>query len=131
MAASNRGDIDEDDGRASPRFRLDATQLNPPSPHIFDLPEISDIKRLELCLDREEMSISDFGQRLASFRGLSQYVIAIANHTASLSRKTVHQESDVRPESVIREPTHAAAFLGLRGLRRVLNPLTLESPVDA
>ncbi|MCP4785849.1 MAG: hypothetical protein GY903_05965 [Fuerstiella sp.] len=132
MATTNSVNIDEENGKATPRFRLDPLQLERPAPHIFDLPATRDIQRLALCLDREEMSISDFGERLASYDGLSQYVIAVANHTAAVARSTVRAQSPRREESAerrdsgISEPTHAAAFLGLRGLRNVLSPLAEE-----
>ena len=131
MATKNKRDIDDDDTKATPRFRVDAAQFKPPPPHTFDLPGIVEIRRLALCLDGEEVNISDFGERLASHQGLSRYVIAVANHTAALSKSSVRAASAVREDSVIREPTHAAAFLGLRGLRRVLDTLTVESSVDA
>jgi len=131
MATTNRREIDEDDAKATPKFRVDGSQLKPPPPHAFDLPKTVEIRRLALCLDSDEASISDFGERLASHQGLSRYVIAVANHTAALSKSTARAASAIREDSVIREPTHAAAFLGLRGLRRVLNSLTVESSVDA
>ena len=130
MATKNRREVDEDDGNATPKFRLDSSQLKPPQPHIFDLPGIVEIRRLALCLDSDQASISDFGERLATHRGLSRYVVAVANHTAALSKSTLRAQSAVREDSAIREPTHAAAFLGLRGLRRLLTPLTVESSVD-
>lgn len=118
MVTNNTGHLSEVDGHASSRLRVDVAHTKAPSPHIFELPDISDIRRLVRWLDSEETSISDFGERLARYDGLSRYVVAMANHSAA------------HPESSIRVPTHAAAFLGLSGLKRVLTPLTVESSVE-
>ncbi len=132
----NSVDIDDKDDKATPRFRVDQSRLEPPPSHVFDLPDVGDIQRLTRWLEDDGCSISDFGERLARHGGLSRYVIAVANHTAALAKFTVHTEfglhteSAVRAESGIRDPTHAAAFLGMRGLQRVLQPLTVESSTN-
>jgi len=91
----------------------------PPSPHAFELPERIEIERLAKWLDGHEININEFGIRLASHDGLSRYVIAMANHSA------------LSADSAICEPTHAAAFLGQKALRRLLSPLAVEATADA
>jgi hypothetical protein len=119
MDTENRAALDEHEGEAAPRVRLDSAQFAPPSPHAFDLPDRGEMERLSKWLDGHEININEFGERLARHDGLSRYVIAVANHSA--------QNAD----SAICEPTHAAAFLGQRALQRLLSPLAVESPADA
>ena len=99
---------------ATPKFRIDAPELTLPKPHAFDLPQAADIRRLAKWLERDDVTLGEFGEKLARYPGLSRYVIAFANYSA------------VRREGVIREPVHAAAFLGVSSLRRILEPLTTE-----
>lgn len=119
MNTEYRTDMKDDGSDASARVRLDSAQPAPPSPHVFDLPDIREIQHLTRWLDGNEINISEFGERLAGHDGLSRYVIAVANYSAASA------------ESAIREPTHAAAFLGQRALRRLLSPLAEKSASDA
>lgn len=100
--------------KSMPKYRIDRAELAPPKPHVFNLPDASDIRRLARWLDRDDLTLHEFGEKLAKYPGLSRYVIAVANYSA------------VRRESMIREPVHAAAFLGIAGLKRILSPLTVE-----
>ena len=118
MDTKNLADPDELDGEASSTVRVDSAQLAPPSPHAFELPERSEIERLTKWLDGHEINLNEFGVRLASHDGLSRYVIAVANHSA------------LSADSAICEPTHAAAFLGQKALRRLLRPLAVEATAD-
>jgi hypothetical protein len=119
MDTNNQPHPDEHDDDATSMVRVDSAQLAPPSPHTFNLPDRVEIERLTKWLDGHEININEFGVRLASHDGLSRYVIAVANHSA------------LNADSAICEPTHAAAFLGQRALRRLLSPLAVEPPADA
>ena len=100
--------------RSAPKLRIDRAELAPPKPHVFDLPAASDIRRLARWLDRDDLTLQEFGEKLTRYPGLSRYVIAVANHHS------------VRQEAMIREPVHASAFLGITRLQRLLEPLTVE-----
>ena len=102
------------DGAAPKKLRLDKAELKPPVPHAFQLPDISDIRRLAKWLDRDDLTLNEFGEKLARYPGLSRYVIAVANFRA------------VDSESMIREPVHASAYLGINGLQRVFTPLLTQ-----
>ena len=100
---------------ATPKLRLDKAELAPPVPHAFQMPERADIQRLAKWLDRDDLTLNEFGEKLARYPGLSRYVIAVANF------KAAHHEA------MIREPVHASAYLGISGLQRVLTPLISDS----
>ncbi|MCP4170411.1 MAG: hypothetical protein GY758_06515 [Fuerstiella sp.] len=117
MDTEYRTDSDEDCGEVT-TVRFDSAQLAPPSPHAFDLPETFEMKRLARWLEGHEINLNEFGERLSSYDGLSRYVVAVANHSAASA------------VSAISEPTHAAAFLGQRTLRRLLSPLAMEPTAD-
>lgn len=105
------GNNNQESNKATPKFRIDSAEKSAPTPHAFQLPEQSDISRLARWLDRDDLTLHDFGERLSRYPGLSRYIIAVANHSIR------------RQEGVISEPVHAAAFLGISGLRRVFEPL--------
>ena len=116
MDTENRAALDEHEGEAAPRVRLDSAQFAPPSPHAFDLPDRGKIERLSKWLDGHEININEFGERLARHDGL--------NHSA------------LDADLLICKPTHAAAFLGQRALRHSLVVVlwcrgVVVSPADA
>ncbi len=100
--------------RSTPKFRVDGAELKPPTPHAFQLPNTSEIRRLNRWLQSEDITLQEFGEKLAQYGGLGRYVVAIANHRGR------HRET------MIRQPVHAAAFLGISGLQKILEPLAEE-----
>ena len=104
--------IDEADSKATPKFRVDGAELQPPTPHAFSLPKPSEIRRLALWLDRDDVTLNEFGEKLARYGGLTRYVCAVANYRGR------------QREALIRDPIHASAFLGITGLQRILEPLS-------
>ncbi len=62
-------------------------------------------------LDDVDLDFRDYSRELARYPGLNRYVIAYANYLVN-SR-----------EHRIVNSAHASAILGLRGLRRALQPL--------
>ena len=118
MAGSNRTNRDQGAtprSGATPKLRLDKAELAPPAPHAFQLPDKSDIRRLAKWLDRDDLTLNEFGEKLARYPGLSRYVIAVANYRA------------IDQEAMIRSPVHASAYLGITGLQRVMSPLIAET----
>ncbi|MCA9051328.1 MAG: hypothetical protein KDA89_21470 [Planctomycetaceae bacterium] len=105
---------DEEEGKATPRFRVDAAHDPPPTPHLYTLPAPADIRRLALWLERDDVTMNEFGEKLGRYSGLSRYVIAHANWTTRNRDHNIHS------------PTHAAAFLGSRRLQNLLQPLAAE-----
>ena len=105
---------DAEDGKATPKFRLDAAHREPPSPHMFSLPDQSDLRRLSLWLDHEDVTLSEFGEKIARYNGLSRYLMAYANWASH------------RKDSHIHDPTHAAAYLGITRLKTTFNQLIGE-----
>lgn len=97
------------------KIRIDKAELAAPKPHAFQLPDASDIRRLARWLDRDDLAINEFGEKLSRYPGLSRYIVAVANH------KAAHREA------MIREPVHASAYLGINGLQQILSPLTTET----
>ncbi|MEQ9408599.1 MAG: hypothetical protein RIK87_12765 [Fuerstiella sp.] len=108
-----------EDGKATPRFRVDGAELLPPTPHAFSLPETSDIERLTRWLYQEDLTLNEFGGKLAKYSGLSRYVCAVASYRGR------------EREALIRDPVHACAYLGISGLRTVLEPLTKPVSFDS
>ena len=101
----------DDDEKATPKLRFDGAELKPPTPHAFSLPKPSEIRRLTLWLDRDDVTLNEFGEKLGRYGGLSRYVCAVANYRGR------------QREASIRDPVHASAFLGISGLQGVLVPL--------
>lgn len=106
------------DQKATPKLRIDGAELKPPTPHAFSLPRPSDIRRLALWLERDDVTLNEFGEKLARYGGLSRYICAVASYRGRAK------------EAIIRDPVHASAFLGIRNLQDVLRPLT-EAPATA
>lgn len=107
--------VDTRESGATPRFRVDGAELRPPTPHAFALPASSEIRLLTMWLLREDVTLSEFGERLSKFGGLSRYVCAVANYRGR------------RHEVMIRNPVHASAYLGIRGLQEILEPLVADN----
>jgi len=112
--ASTRAHTTNSNSKSTPKYRLDGAELKPPTPHAFTLPNTSEIRRLNRWLQHEDLTLQEFGEKLAQYGGLGRYVVAIANHRGR------HRETSIR------EPVHAAAFLGISGLQKILEPLIEE-----
>ncbi|APZ92629.1 hypothetical protein [Fuerstiella marisgermanici] len=112
--ASTRANTTNSKSKSAAKYRVDGAELKPPTPHAFTLPNTSEIRRLNRWLQHEDLTLQEFGEKLAQYGGLGRYVVAIANHRGR------HRETSIR------EPVHAAAFLGISGLQKILEPLIEE-----
>ncbi len=95
-------------------YRIDPPRQTIPEPHPVMMPE-DILKSLIAALQREEIDLASFARQLGPYPAILRRVLQAANSVASGNWQS------------IKDPAHAAAYLGSRRLIQLLLSLPKES----